>query len=139
MVKNNTDAEHNLDKNSDFEGYNNEDMGDNESIVPGSDLDTSDIEVSSVGSSEILTDHVDFGDEKDDSGPNTVNEATVTITVNIPNWTTNFNDITTGPFFQDSGPSLPEQFDVSVATALDYFNLMLKLEIFSNIRDHTNC
>ena len=72
------------------------------------------------------------------NGPNTGNDTTVTASANIPNQTTNFMDITTGPFTQDSGPSLPENFDVSVAISLDYFNLLLKPEIFSDIRNHTN-
>ena len=49
-----------------------------------------------------------------------------------------FNDITIEPFTQDSGPCLPENFDVSVGTALDFLNLLFKLEIFSDIKDHTN-
>ena len=64
--------------------------------------------------------------------------ATVTANANIPIWTTNFTDITIEPFTQDSGPSLPENFDVSVATTLDYFYLLFKPEIFSDIKDHTN-
>ena len=47
IVKNNTSAKYNLDENSNFEGYKNEDIGYNESIVPDSDPDLSDIEVSS--------------------------------------------------------------------------------------------
>ena len=74
-----------------------------------------------------------FGDELDDNGPNTVNDATVTVNANIPNWTTNFTDKKIEPFTQDSGPCLPESFDVSVAMALDYFNLLFKPEIFSDI------
>ena len=35
--------------------------------------------------------------------------------------TSNFTDITIEPFTQNSGPSLPENFDGSLATALDYF------------------
>ena len=73
-------------------------IGDNESIVPDSDPDTSVIEVSSVGSSEISSDHTDFGDELDDNGPNTVNDVIVTTNANIPNWTTNFTDIIIEPF-----------------------------------------
>ena len=91
-----------------------------------------------MGSSEVSSDHTDFGDELDDNGPNTINDATVTANANIPNWTTNFTDITTEPFTQDSGPCLPGNFDVSVARALDYFNLIFKPEIFSDIKDHTN-
>ena len=60
MAENNTSVEYNLDENSDSEGYKNEDKGDNESIVPDSDPDSSDIEVSSVGSSEVSSDHTDF-------------------------------------------------------------------------------
>ena len=76
-----------------------------------------------MGSSEVSCDHTDFGDELDDNGPTTINDATVTANANIPYCTTNFTDIANEPFTQDSGPSLPENFDVSVATTLDYFNL----------------
>ena len=89
-------------------------------------------------SSEESSHHTDFGDELDDSGPNTINDATITTSANIPNWPTNFTNITIEPFNPNSGPCLPENFDVSVAKALDYFNLLLKPEIFSDIKDHTN-
>ena len=94
IAENNTSAECNLDENSDREGYKNEGIGDNESIVPDSDPDSSDIEFSSVGFNEISSDHTDFRDEWDDNGPNSVNDATVTSNANIPNWTTNLTDIT---------------------------------------------
>ena len=45
-----------------------------------------------------------------------------------------FTDTTIEPFTQNSGPCLPENFDVSVATALDYFNLLFKPKIFSDIK-----
>ena len=48
----------------------------------------------------------------------------------------NFNDIILQPFTEDSGPSLHENFDASVATALDCFNLLFKPELFSDTRDH---
>ena len=101
------------------------------------DPDFLDIEVSSVGSSEVSSDHTDSGDELDDNGCNTINDTTVNANANIPNWTTNFTDITTEPFTQDGGPCLPENFDVSVERALHYFNLLYKPEIFSDIKDHT--
>ena len=118
MVENNTSEEYNLDENSNSEGCKNEDIGDNESIVPDSGPDPSDIEVSSAGFSEISSDHTDFGNKQDDNGPNTVNATTVPAIANIPKWTTNFTDISIRPFTQDSGSSLPENFDVSVATAI---------------------
>ena len=138
MAENDTNVEYNFDEISDCESYQNEGMGDNETIVPDSDPNLSDIEVSSVGSSEVSSDYIDFRDEWDDNGPNTFNDATATANANIPNWTTNFTEITFEPFTEDSSPSLPEKFDVSVATALDYFNLLFKPEIFSDIKDHTN-
>ena len=110
----------------------------NDSVVPDSDPNSSDIDILWVGSSEVSSDHTDFGNEWDDNGPNTVNDATVMANANIPNWTTNFTEITIEPFTKDSSPSLPQNFDLSVATALDYYNLLLKPEIFSNIKDHTN-
>ena len=91
-----------------------------------------------MGSSEVSSDHTDFGDEKYDNGPYTLNDATVTTNENIPNWTSNFTDITTEPFTQDSGPSLPKNLRFSVSNALDYYNLLFKPEIFNGIRDHTN-
>ena len=130
MVENNTSVEYNFDENSDCKSYKNADIGDNESVVPDSDPDSSDIEVSSVGSSEVSNDHTDFGDECDDNVPNTINGATVNASANIPNWTTNFTDITIEPFTQDGGPSF------SMAKALGYFNLLFKPEIFSDIRNH---
>ena len=47
-------------------------------------------------------------------------------------------DIAIEPFTQNSGPYLPENFDVSVATALDYFNPLFKPEKFSDMKDQTN-
>ena len=91
-------------KISESQGYKNEV---NESIVPDSDSDSSDIEVSSVGSSEVSSDHTDFGDYLDDNEPNNINDATFTANANIPNWTNNFTDITIKPFNQDRGPWLP--------------------------------
>ena len=124
MTENNTSVEYNLDENHDSEGYTNEDVGDNESTVPDS--------------SYVSSDHTDFGDELDDNGPNTVKDAAVTANTNIPKWTTNFTNITIEPFTQNSGHCLLESLDVSMATALDFFNLLFKLEIFSDIKDHTN-
>ena len=39
VTENNTSAEYNPDGNSDFEGYKNEDIKDNVSLLPYSDLD----------------------------------------------------------------------------------------------------
>ena len=78
--------EYNLDENCYSEGYKNENIGDNESIVPASDQESSDNEVSSVGSSEICSNHTYFGDDWNDNGLNTVNDATVNANANIPSW-----------------------------------------------------
>ena len=59
----------------DCEGYRNEDIRANEPVVPDLDPDSSDIKVSSVGSSEVSSDPTDFEDEWDDNRPNTVNDA----------------------------------------------------------------
>ena len=108
MAENNISGEYNLDEKSHSKGYKNKDIGDKEPIVPDSDPNSSDIEVSIVGLCEGSRDHTDFGDVLDDNGPNTVNDATVTANANIPNWTPNFTDITIKPFNQESGPCLPE-------------------------------
>ena len=72
IAENNTSAEYYLET-SDCESYKNEGIGYNESVVPDSDPDSSDIEVSSRGCSEVSSDQSDFRDEWDDNGPNTVN------------------------------------------------------------------
>ena len=113
---------------SDFEGCTEEDLAVNFSFIPDSDSDSSDIEVSSVGSSEIS----DFGESEDENVEN--------LNANAPNliWTTNFGDITVDPFKQDSGPNLPENFDVSAATPPNYSELLFKPEIFREIVTCTN-
>ena len=108
------------------------------SIVSDSDPKSSDIEVSSLGFCEVSSDHTYSGDEMDDNGCNTVNDATRTANATILNWTINFTGITFEPFTQDSGPSLPGNFGVSMARALDYFNLLFKPEIFSDTNKHSN-
>ena len=100
MAENNTSIKYNLDENSDSKGYKNEDIGDNEPVVPDFYLDSSDIEVSSVGSSEVSSDHTDFGDELYGNGLNTINDATVIANANIPNWVTSFTDITIDPLLR---------------------------------------
>ena len=50
----------------------------------------------------------------------------------------NFGDVTVDPFEQDIGSSLPENFDVSAATPLNYFELLFKPEMFREIVTHTN-
>ena len=60
MAENNTSTEDNPDENADFCSYNNEDIEDNESVVPDSNSDSPDIEVSLVGSSEVSSDHTDL-------------------------------------------------------------------------------
>ena len=91
MAENNTSVEYNLDENSNCEGYKNEDIGNNESILLDCDHESSDIEVSLVGWSEVSSDHTDCGDEWGDNGHNT---------------------ITIEPFNEDSGPTLPETFRI---------------------------
>ena len=105
MAENNTSAEYNCDENSSNEGYQNEDMGDSESIVPDTDPTSSDTEASSVGSIEVSSEHTDFRNECDDNWPNIVNDATVTANVNIPNWITNFTDRTLEPVLWIVAPS----------------------------------
>ena len=89
-------------------------------------------------SSEVSSDYTDFDNELDDNGPNTVNDATITANANICNLKSSLTDITVEPFTQNIPPYLPENFDVSVATTLDYFSPLFKPEIFSDIKDHIN-
>ena len=82
---------------SDFEGFTEEDLVDKISVVPDSDPDSSDIEVSSVGSSDIS----DLGKPEDE----TLNIANND--VNVPQeatWTTNFSDVNVDAFEQPSDP-----------------------------------
>ena len=58
-----------------------------------------------MGSTQVYSDHTDFEDEQDDNELNTINDATVTANANIPNWTTNFTDITMSPLFRKVVPA----------------------------------
>ena len=51
-------------------------------------------------------------------------------------WTTNFGDVTVDSFEQDSVPNLPENFDESAATPLNYFELFFKPKMFREIVTH---
>ena len=104
MAENNISAEYNPNENSDSEGYNNEGIRNNVSIMSDSDPDSLDIEVSLVGSRDISSNNTDFGDEWYDNGPKITNNASVTANIDIPNWTTNFTDINIKPFTQGSHP-----------------------------------
>ena len=53
-----------------------------------------------MGFSENSSDDTDLGDEWDDNGPNTVNDAAVTANANIPYWTTSLTDITMDPLLR---------------------------------------
>ena len=64
MAENNTSAEYNPDENSHF---GNEDIEDSESIGPDSNLDSSDIHIYLVGSSDVYSNHTYFRDEQDDN------------------------------------------------------------------------
>ena len=111
---------------SDFEGFTEEDLAVNISVVPDSDTHSSDIEVSSVGSSDIS----DFGASEDENAEN--------LNANVPNltWTTNFGVVTVDLFEQDNGPNLPENFDVSPATSLNYYEFLFKPEMFRDCDTH---
>ena len=116
---------------SNFEGFTEEDLVENISVVPDSDPDSLDIEVSSVGSSDIS----DLGEPEDE----TLNIANND--VNVPHeatWTTDFGDVNADAFEQPSGPNLPPGFDTATATPLDYFELLFKTEMFCKIVNHTN-
>ena len=52
--------------------------------------------------------------------------------------TLKLTDILIECFTQDSSPSLPEIFDVSMANLLDYFNVLFQPEIFGDVKDYIN-
>ena len=85
---------------SDFEGFTEEDLVENISVVPDSDPDSSDIELSPVGTSDIS----DLGEPEDET-LNIVNND-----VNVrqeATWTTNFGDVSVDAFEHPSGSDLP--------------------------------
>ena len=64
MAEDNPSVDYNPNENSCFGDYNNnnKDIGDKESIVPDSDPDSLNIEVSSVASNEVSSDHTNLSD-----------------------------------------------------------------------------
>ena len=117
--------------NSEFVGFNPEEITIENDFVPDSDPD-SDITVSSVDTDDLS----DFGEEEGADG-NDINLNGENGEVQ-PEWSQNFRDIQIDDFTNDFGPVLPDTFDVATATPIDYFNLLFKPEIFNQIRDHTN-
>ena len=115
---------------SEFEGFTEEDLVKNISVVPDLDPDSSDIEVSSVWSSDIS----DLGEPEDE----TLNIANNDVNVPKEATLTNFGDVNVDAFEQPSGPNLPPGFDTATATPLDFFELLFKTEIFGKIVNHTN-
>ena len=111
----------NSDENSDFEGFNSDNIGDRKSIVPDSEPGTSDIEVSSVGSSDLSN----LGEEEDENAE--IDDGGGFGDVN-PIWTTNFSDINIHPFLEESGPALLDNFDVTTASH------WLTLTCYSNMK-----
>ena len=116
---------------SGFEGFTEEDLVENISVVPDSDPDSSDTDISSVGSSDISG----LGEPEDE----TLNIANSN--VNVPQeatWTTNSGDVNVDAFEQLNGQNLPPGFDTAIATPPDYFELLFKTEMFDKIVNHTN-
>lgn len=136
--------EENSSDNSDFEGFLEEDLVDNVSVVPDSDPGLSDIEVSSVESWDIsdigdiddVNDNDDLG-EVQDGNANDQDDNTANTAQNLT-WTTNFGDVVVDAFEQVTGPNLPPGFDTTTAKPLDYFELLFKPEMFEEIVTHTN-
>ena len=86
MAEDQGNIDFNSDENSDFKGFNSDDIGDRESIVPDSEPGTSDIDISSVGSSDLS----DLGEEEDENVE--IDDSGCVGDVN-PIWTNNFCDI----------------------------------------------
>ena len=55
-----------------------------------------------------------------------------------PEWTQDFSDIHVNQFTGPVGPNLGPDFDTSVTTLLDYFQLFFSDEVFQHICDNTN-
>lgn len=53
-------------------------------------------------------------------------------------WTQNFKPIFVANFSEPTGPNLPEYFDTSTATPVDYFQLFFTDEVFDRITNNTN-
>ena len=96
--------EENSSDNSDFEGFLEEDLVDNVSVVPDSDPGLSDIEVFSVKSGDIsdigdiddVNDNDDLG-EVQDGNANDQDDNTANTAQNLT-WTTNFGDVVVDAF-----------------------------------------
>ena len=107
---------------SEFEGFLPQDIEDIE--VP--DISDSDIEISSVSLEESDHDE-DFGEERDlsDSGEY------------IPTWSQNLEEIDVDQFLGESGPNLPENFNLQTALSVEYFRLFFPDSLFDDITEYT--
>ena len=109
--------------NSEFLGFNPEEIrNENDFYVPDSDPD-SDITVSSVNTDEFSN----CGDEHGESGNGEPGDQQA-------EWTQNFGGINVDEFQSESGPKLPDDFDVATATPIKYFDLLFPHRIFEILK-----
>ena len=125
MAANSVDSD---DSNSEFFGFNPEDITiENDNYVPDSDPD-SDITVLVVNSDEISNLWDDSG-ESGTGGEHGDLQA---------EWTQNFGGINIDEFDTPSGPQLPDGFDVATAKPIKYFDLLFPERIFEVLKNNTN-
>ena len=101
------------DVESIFEGFEENEVGD----------DVSDIDVGNISVSDVESSDDELSDDADDGDLN---------------WTDQFDDtFVVNDFREETGPQLPADFDVNTASPLDYFYLF-PLTLFVDIVAHTN-
>ena len=102
------------DVESIFEGFEENEVGD----------DVSDIDVGNISVSDVESSDDELSDDADDGDLN---------------WTDQFDDtFVVNDFREETGPQLPADFDVNTASPLDYFYLLFPLTLFVDIVAHTN-
>jgi hypothetical protein len=111
-------------RSSDNDVANFDDFDDDDPLSAGSDIDVSSVDYSSSDD--------EVSDNEDNLNGGQLREYQ-------PDWTTtNFSAETVLPFEKESGPCLPDDFDIHVATPLDYFQLFFTDFLFDKVVEYTN-
>ncbi|XP_033730112.1 piggyBac transposable element-derived protein 4-like [Pecten maximus] len=111
------------DEDLEFDGFGPEDIE--------SDIDLNDV------LNELSTD--DESENEDEPRPGTnVLPPLGRPNVDDPEWSRDFSPITVNAFVRETGPILPENFDVNSASPIDYFHIFFNENQFSAIARHTN-
>ena len=139
------------DSEESFNGFNSDDINDYHDT--GNEINDSDLDISSIGSSsdddgqsDIDISSVESSDDNDDTASESSIESTgengndddeQSVTYN-PVWTTDLENVQVPYFTSYTGSLLPPEFDCQTSHPIDYFSLFYTQYLVDLLVTHTN-